>query len=86
MTTIGLFEAKTKLSELCEQVAKRRQGVVITRRGRPLVRIEPVGPGKGMSPSVWDSRDAWEKKHGSLREDLELPARARQTWRNPLED
>ena len=86
MTTIGLFEAKTKLSELCDQVAKRRQPVVITRRGRPLVRIEPVGPGKGMSSSVWDSRDSWEKKHGSLREDLELPKRARQTWRNPLKD
>jgi len=86
MTTIGLFEAKTKLSELCEQVARRRQPVVITRRGRPLVRIEPIGPGKGMSSSVWDSRDAWEKKHGPLREDLELPTRARQTWRNPLED
>ena len=56
VTTIGLFEAKTKLSELCEQVAKRRQPVVITRRGRPLVRIEPVGPGKGMSSSVWDAR------------------------------
>lgn len=86
MTTIGLFEAKTKLSELCEQVAKRRQAVVITRRGRPLVRIEPVGPGTGMSSSVWDSRDSWEKKHGALRADLKLPARPRQTWRNPLED
>lgn len=86
MTSIGLFEAKTKLSELCEQVAKRRQGVVITRRGRPLVRIEPVGPGQGMSSSVWDSRDDWERRHGSLREDLELPERARQTWRNPLKD
>ena len=64
--TIGLFEAKTKLSELCEQVAKRREAVVITRRGRPLVRIEPVGPGKGMSSSVWEARDAWEKKHGSM--------------------
>jgi hypothetical protein len=35
---------------------------------------------------VWDSRDAWEKKHGPLREDLELSTRARQTWGNPLED
>ncbi len=83
--TIGLFEAKTKLSELCEQVARRREAVIITRRGRPLVRIEPIGPGKGVSSSVWDSRDAWEKKHGPLREDFEPPARERQTWSNPLE-
>jgi prevent-host-death family protein len=78
MTTIGLVEAKTKLSELCERVARRRQPVVITRRGRPLVRIEPVRPGN-KSRSVWDSRDAWEKSHGAPGEDLKLPARARQT-------
>ncbi len=85
MTTIGLFEAKTKLSELCEQVAKRREPVVITRRGRPLVRIEPVGAGNGMSSSVWDARAAWEKKHGPVRAEFKAPKRARQTWRNPLE-
>ena len=86
MTTIGLFEAKTKLSELCEQVAKRREPVVITRRGRPLVRIEPVGPGTGMRASVWEARCAWEKEHGPLKEGFKAPKRARQTWRNPLED
>lgn len=86
MTTIGLFEAKTKLSELCEQVAKRREPIVITRRGRPLVRIEPVGPGRGLRSSVWHARQDWEKKHGRLREAFDLPKRARQTWRNPLED
>ncbi len=86
MTTIGLFEAKTKLSALCEQVAKRREPVIITRRGRPLVRIEPVGPGKGMSSSVWDARRDWEKAHGPWHEEFEVPKRARQAWRNPLED
>ena len=86
MTTIGLFEAKTKLSELCNQVAKLREPVVITRRGRPLVRIEPVGPGKGMRSSVWDARREWEKKRGTIAEEFEIPKRARQTWHNPLED
>ncbi len=86
MIAVGLFEAKTKLSELCQQVARRREPVVITRRGRPLVRIEPVGPGKGMSSSVWGARAVWEKKHGQLREAFEAPKRARQRWRNPLGD
>ena len=86
MITIGLFEAKTKLSELCAGVARRREAVLITRRGRPLVRIEPVAPGQGMNSSVWDARRAWEKKHGPVREEFALPKRARQTWRNPLED
>jgi len=86
MITIGLFEAKTKLSELCEQVAKRREPVLITRRGRPLVRIEPVGPGKGLRSSVWDERAAWEQKHGLIQEDFVLPERPRQKWHSYLED
>ena len=78
MVTVGLFEAKTKLSELCEQVAKRREPVVITRRGRPLVRIEPVPPGTGANSSVWNARVEWEKKHGPLSEEFEVQRRARQ--------
>ena len=84
--TIGLFEAKTKLSELCEHVAKRREAVIVTRRGRPLVRIEPVGRGKGHRSSVWDVRKQWEKKHGPVRENFDLPSRARQRWRDPLDN
>ena len=40
--TIGLFEAKTRFSEICERVASEHVGVTITRRGAPLVRIEPI--------------------------------------------
>lgn len=39
---IGLFEAKTKFSAICERVASTHAGVTITRRGMPLVRIEPI--------------------------------------------
>ena len=42
MKTVGLFEAKTKLSEICEEVARTRIPVTITRRGTALVCIEPV--------------------------------------------
>lgn len=86
MDRVGLFEAKTKLSALCEQIARQREPVLITRRGRPLVRIEPVGPRAGSPSSVWAARAAWEKEHGPLREGFKLPRRARQTWRNPFED
>ncbi len=40
--TIGLFEAKTRFSEICERVASTHVGVTITRRGEPLVRIDPI--------------------------------------------
>jgi prevent-host-death family protein len=43
METVGLFEAKTHLSEL---VARAEQGeeVVITRHNRPVARLVPVEP------------------------------------------
>ncbi len=42
MKTVGIFEAKTKLSEICEEVATSHESVLVTRRGTPLVRIDPV--------------------------------------------
>jgi prevent-host-death family protein len=42
----GMHEAKTHLSQLVEQ-ALHGDEVVITRRGRPAVRLEPVAPATG---------------------------------------
>ena len=38
-TQVGVFEAKTRLSELVDQVASGREGVVITKRGKPVARL-----------------------------------------------
>ena len=38
---IGAFEAKTRLSELLEQVSRGRT-FVITRRGRPVAELRPL--------------------------------------------
>ena len=84
MERIGLFEAKTKLSELCERVAVKGEPIVITRRGRPLVRIEPIAKAGEIASSVWDLRARYEKKHGALREDFTLEKRQKQQWRDPL--
>ena len=70
MKTIGIFEAKTRLSEVCEQVAETHETVTVTRRGKPLVCIAPIearvmtirerrdaymaGPGKGELPDAED--------------------------------
>jgi antitoxin (DNA-binding transcriptional repressor) of toxin-antitoxin stability system len=84
MKSVGLFEAKTKLSEICRKVATSGQGVVVTLRGKPMVRIEAVnGPTK--RKSVWDRRAAHIKKKGPLSVDFDLPKRGRQMWRDPLE-
>lgn len=43
MTTIGAYEAKTHLPRLLDEV-ERGKTVLITRHGRPVARLVPVGP------------------------------------------
>ena len=43
-TEVGIFEAKTRLSELVEQVANGGDEVAITRRGKPVARLLPTQP------------------------------------------
>ncbi len=40
MTTVGIFEAKNRLSELVER-ASRGEEIVITRRGEQIARLMP---------------------------------------------
>ena len=39
---VGIFEAKTRLSELVDRVATDGDEVVITKRGRPVARLLPT--------------------------------------------
>ena len=82
--TIGLFEAKTKLSEICARVVSSGQAVTVTRRGKPLVKITPAEPVQSKRESVWDRRAEYEKKHGPFTDNFDLPPREKQAWRNPL--
>src|SRR5574337_131787 len=43
METVGLFEAKTHLSELIAR-AERGEEVIITRHNRPVAKLVPVPP------------------------------------------
>ncbi len=52
MTTIGLAEAKAKLSELVERAAAG-ETVEITRRGKPVAQIVPVK--KKLKPIDFDA-------------------------------
>ena len=44
MDEIGAFEAKNRLGALLDRV-ERGEEIVITRRGKPVARIVPAGPG-----------------------------------------
>ena len=78
MKTVGLFEAKTKLSELCEEVARTRQPVIVTRRGKALVRIEPEA---ATALTICERRADYVVRHKEKRDpqDFEVPARSRET-------
>lgn len=56
MNKIGIFEAKTKLSELCLQVDKHGASYLITRRGRPIARLVGVGQEAGSGRTSLVSR------------------------------
>lgn len=86
MNEIGLFEAKTKFSEICERVAAKGEAILVTRRGKPLVKIGPISESEAKPASVWERRAEYEKRHGPLTEEFSLPRREKQTWRSPLDD
>ena len=85
MTRIGLFEAKTKFSEICEEVARKGETVVVTRRGKPIVKIEPYAEYPEGCTDVWVVREKEIREHGPLKEELELPSRRRRAFKNPLD-
>lgn len=54
MKQIGVYEAKTQLPRLLDEV-ERGESVTITRHGRPVARLVPVG---GRRRSAGDAIDA----------------------------
>jgi prevent-host-death family protein len=83
MKTVGIFEAKTKLSELCDEVARSGRSVVVTRRGKPLVRIDPIEEDRH---SVWEDRAEYIAREGRWKDDFDIPSRASELPRSPLDD
>jgi prevent-host-death family protein len=84
MTSVGIFEAKNRLSELCEQVAASGEPLLIRRRGAPLVRIVPIAA-EAREACVWDSVQDSAAKNGALKDDWSGPERCHDDWReSPL--
>jgi prevent-host-death family protein len=83
MKSVGIFEAKTRLSEICEEVARSGVGVVVTRRGKPLVRIDPIERDRF---SVWEDREEYVAERGRMREEFEIPERDWRLPSSPLDD
>ncbi len=83
MKEIEIVEAKANLAKICERVASRHEPVTVTKRGRPLVRIEPAGNGKR---DVWQARAKFLARGAKLPEDFALPTRELQPARRLLDN
>jgi prevent-host-death family protein len=68
MTAVGMHEAKTKLSQLVER-AEHGEEIVITRSGKPVVRLAPIAS----SSSLTSVRGAWRGKVQLASDFDELP-------------
>jgi len=75
MKSLGLFEVKTRLSELCQEVADTGESVLVTKRGRALVRIVPITATDEHGSSVWALRKRDETANGAWTDDFDLPPR-----------
>jgi prevent-host-death family protein len=77
MSTVGAFEAKTKLSELLDLV-ERGEEITITRRGTPVARLVPVAGDveaaarqRALADEIKASRERSGLKHTTVDEILE---------------
>jgi prevent-host-death family protein len=65
MKDVGMFEAKTKLSELCDAVYRTGESVLVTKRGKPYVRIVPLEEPESTGSSIWEARERYESEYGT---------------------
>ena len=60
MDTVGVYEAKTRLPKLLDQV-ERGATITITRHGKPVARLVPVAGHRPSVPEVIESLRAFRQ-------------------------
>ncbi len=85
MKAIGIYEVKTKISEICETVKETHEPILITKRGKPMVRIIPIEDSEEQS-NIWNLRQEFIDNNGLFTEELPLPSRKPEKAVNPLDD
>lgn len=85
MKSVALYDAKNRLSELCNQVTETGEPCVISRRGKPIVKLVPFDA-SAADNSIWGSVEEAQAKYGPLDADIALPERSSEIRPSPLED
>ncbi|MFO7850371.1 MAG: type II toxin-antitoxin system prevent-host-death family antitoxin [Spirochaetia bacterium] len=84
MKALGIFEIKTKLSQICDDVARTGESVLVTKRGKPLVRIEPLSASAHAGSEVWEARNSYLSTH-DIDEDYQEPERSSDPLYSPFD-
>jgi len=86
MESVALYDAKNRLSELCNKVTESGEPCIISRRGKPIVKLVPIEDSEE-SQSVWDTVEEAQAKYGPLDEEFEMPERFSSGMRpSPLDE
>jgi antitoxin (DNA-binding transcriptional repressor) of toxin-antitoxin stability system len=74
MKTVGIFEAKTRFTSLCEEVARTGEGALVSRRGKPLVMVVPVPERTSEGgEDILTAWKRWENSHPETHEETDFP-------------
>jgi prevent-host-death family protein len=84
MDMVALYDAKNRLSEICNQVSETGEPCVISRRGQPIVKLVPIDSVE-QTDSVWATVEEAQAKYGQLDEEFEMPERSGAQRANPLD-
>jgi antitoxin (DNA-binding transcriptional repressor) of toxin-antitoxin stability system len=80
MQTVIIDDATARLSDLCEKIAQTGELLQITRQGRPVALIA-----RWPDSGVWAARENYERQHGQISEDFEIPGPEIGSSENPLD-
>ncbi|WP_269524188.1 type II toxin-antitoxin system Phd/YefM family antitoxin [Coraliomargarita parva] len=84
MDSYALYDAKNRLSELCNKVVETGEPCVISRRGKAIVKLVPVD--EEVTGSVWNTVEESQARYGPLDADFELPTRTASMNPSPLDE
>lgn len=74
MKTIGIFEAKTRFTALCDEVIRTGQPTMVSKRGKPLVLVTPV-PAETSADreDILSAWSRWERSHPGGDDEPDFP-------------
>lgn len=74
MKKIGLFDAKTRLSELCREVNEDGARYIIERRGEPVAELVPLTNDLGSKRSILEDLADFESVYPRPEDTPEFPS------------